>query len=183
MAQVFQKTGDPISPAQLFSVPNDNVTSREIEWRSRCRYSPGLLAAVAEADAAVFSEFHYSLLPVPQGGLLVWLTGLPASGKTTLACRTAEMLAFYGIQVEVLDGDVLRSGPSSDLGFTKEGRNESVRRAGENALGYVRSGAVTIVAMVSPYRAARQLVRSQVGRMIEVHVRCPLEICIQRSGI
>lgn len=181
LAQVFEKTGDPLTPGQFLAVPNDNVTSREVEWRERCRYTPALLAAISEADAQVFSDFHYSPLPVPEGGLLVWLTGLPASGKTTLARRTAEMLGYYGVQVEVLDGDILRSGISADLGFSKEARNESVRRAAETALGYVRSGAVTIVAMVSPYREARQLARKQAGKAVEVHVKCPIDVCMQRD--
>jgi len=181
LAQVFEKTGDPLSPGQFLAVPNDNVTSREVEWRERCRYTPALLAAVSEADAQVFSEFNYSTLPVPEGGALVWMTGLPASGKTTLARRTAEMLGYYGIQVEILDGDLLRSGISADLGFSKEDRNESVRRAAEFAMGPFRSGAVTIVALVSPYRKARELVRKQFGKMIEVHVKCPIEVCMGRD--
>jgi bifunctional enzyme CysN/CysC len=118
-------------------------------------------------------------------GLTVWLTGLPGSGKTTSATFLLEHLAASGMLAASLDGDVLRTGISSDLGFSDEDRDENVRRAGEIALLLAQQGSVVVVSLVSPRRAARDAVRERhaarsIG-FLEVHVAAPLEVCEARD--
>jgi adenylyl-sulfate kinase len=118
-------------------------------------------------------------------GLTVWLTGLPGSGKTTSADFLVKQLEAIGITAASLDGDALRTGVSSDLGFSDADRDENVRRAGEVALLLASQGAVVVVSLVSPRRAARDAVRARhVDRAVgflEVHVAAPLEVCEARD--
>src|SRR5260221_14516385 len=93
-----------------------------------------------------------------------WFTGLPASGKSTLAGLLAERITHSGMRVEVLDGDALRTTTSADLGFSKEDRDEQVRRVAELAAVAMSSGACAMVALVSPYREARAMARARLGR-------------------
>jgi adenylylsulfate kinase len=114
-------------------------------------------------------------------GLTIWLTGLPCSGKSTIAKALAERLLSEGRQVEVLDGDVLRQHLSDELGFTREDRDRHVRRVGFVANLLSRNGVVVIAALVSPYRVVRDEVRATVGRFVEVHVDCPTAECERRD--
>jgi adenylylsulfate kinase len=114
-------------------------------------------------------------------GLTVWLTGLPASGKSTLAQALQERFREVKHNVEVLDGDAIRRTISNDLGFSREDRDENVRRIG-NIAGLLASNGVTvIVAAVSPYRAARDLNRHDIENYLEVYCRCPLEVAETRD--
>lgn len=118
-------------------------------------------------------------------GLTVWLTGLPSSGKTTLARLAARELGSAGVPTEVLDGDELRRTVCADLGFSREDRAEQARRAGEMSLSAARSGAVCLVALVSPFADARELVRERhrtagVG-FAEVHVSAAVSVCAARD--
>jgi adenylyl-sulfate kinase len=119
------------------------------------------------------------------GGLTVWLTGLPGAGKTTSSTFLRAALEREGYRVTVLDGDVMRAGISSDLGFSKEDRDENVRRAGEIALLLASQGVVVVVSLVSPRRGARDAVRAKHRDasllFLEVHVAAPLEVCEQRD--
>lgn len=116
----------------------------------------------------------------------IWLTGLPSAGKTTLAHEIAKTLSVGGSSAYILDGDKLRQGLNADLKFTPMDRDESVRRAGEVSLMIVEAGLVCIVAMVSPYRDARDKVRKRhegVGvRFREVFVNTPLDVCVRRDA-
>ncbi len=115
-------------------------------------------------------------------GLTVWLTGLPSSGKTTLAVGLAERLRQAGHRVEVLDGDVVRTHLTKDLGFSRRDRAENVRRVGFVAHLLSRNGVVAICALVSPYRQERDEVRAlHAGRFCEVYVAAPLEVCAARD--
>lgn len=116
-------------------------------------------------------------------GALVWLTGLPGSGKSTIAHAVEERLYHLGLKAVVLDGDNVRHGLCSDLGFSVEDRNENVRRVGEVAKLFVELGFVVIVALVSPIRSARERVRHLIpeGDFIEVYCRCSLTVCRQRD--
>lgn len=114
-------------------------------------------------------------------GFTVWFTGLPCSGKTTLAKMLAEKLRGMGFKVESLDGDVTRKYLSRDLGFSKEDRNENIRRVGFVAKLLTRNGIVVTAAFVSPYREIREEIRREIGDFVEVYVKCPVEVCIQRD--
>ena len=114
-------------------------------------------------------------------GVTVWLTGLSAAGKTTLGEALRERLASRGYRVELLDGDVVRRHLSKGLGFSKEDRDENIRRIGFVAELLTRHGVVVLVSAISPYRAVRDEVRARIGRFIEVYVNAPLEVCESRD--
>lgn len=114
-------------------------------------------------------------------GFVVWFTGLPCSGKSTLARRLEEALRTRGLRVEVLDGDEVRQRLTRGLGFSKEDRDENIRRITYVAKLLARNGVVAITAAISPYRAVRDEARREIGRFIEVYVKCPLEVCMERD--
>ena len=114
-------------------------------------------------------------------GFTVWLTGLPSSGKSTLARLLKEELDEAGFPVEVLDGDEVRQRLTKGLGFSREDREENIRRIAYVAKLLTRVGAVAITAAISPYQESRERAKAEIGRMIEVHVKCPLSVCIQRD--
>ena len=114
-------------------------------------------------------------------GFTLWFTGLPCAGKSTQAQLVAKELMRRGRAVEVLDGDVVRTNLSKGLGFSKEDRDENIRRIGFVCRLLSRNGVVAIAAAVSPYRAARDEVRASIEHFVEVYVHAPLETCIQRD--
>ena len=115
------------------------------------------------------------------GGVL-WLTGLSGSGKSTLAFALEKALFARGYQVYVLDGDNVRHGLNSDLGFTQRGRTENIRRVGEVAALFADAGLICISAFISPYRADRDTARlAAKGRFHEVFVEADIEICERRD--
>lgn len=116
-------------------------------------------------------------------GGVVWLTGLPGSGKTTIAQALEERLFDIGWNARVLDGDALRDGLNGDLGFSFSDRKENVRRVGAVASLFAQSGFITIVALVSAHAADRQQAREAApeGAFHEVHVRAPVDVCAERD--
>ncbi len=114
-------------------------------------------------------------------GFCVWLTGLPSAGKTTIANALLPRLAGRGWEVEVLDGDDVRRGLSSDLGFDRRSREAHARRVAYVAKVLARHGTIPIVALISPYRASRADARREIGRFVEVYVSTPLEVCMERD--
>ena len=120
-----------------------------------------------------------------QRGATVWLTGLPASGKSTVAGALEERLARDGYRAYRLDGDNLRYGLNSDLGFDPGDRAENIRRVAHVASLFADSGTIAIVSVISPYEVDRQLARSvhQRGELefFEVFVDTPLEECERRD--
>ena len=118
-------------------------------------------------------------LAIKKSGV-VWLTGLPASGKTTLADNLYTYLKPREDNVERLDGDIIR-GIFQRTGFTKEARDEHIKQIGFLSSILERNGVIVICSFVSPYRDARNYVRSLCRNFIEVYVKAPLEVCIQRD--
>lgn len=116
-----------------------------------------------------------------QQGVTVWFTGLSGAGKTTISWAVAKVLQTRGYKVEVLDGDVVRQNLTKDLGFTKEDRDENIRRIGFVSHLLTRNGVIVLVSAISPYRETREKVRQQISGFIEVYVNAPLKICEQRD--
>ena len=114
-------------------------------------------------------------------GFTIWLTGLPASGKTTIAGALAAWFREQGTLVETLDGDEIRLGLSADLGFSAEDRQNHNRRVIFVSKLLMRNGIVAIVPLISPYRQTREFARGELGRFVEVHVKCSLDECIRRD--
>lgn len=116
-------------------------------------------------------------------GATLWLTGLPGSGKSTIAYALERALVARRCGAYVLDGDNVRHGLSSDLGFSPEERREHLRRVGEVARLFTDAGVIALCAFVSPYRAERERIRASMpaGDFLEVHVRASLEVCEQRD--
>lgn len=116
-------------------------------------------------------------------GLVVWLTGLSGSGKSSIATELERELFNLGKHAYVLDGDNVRHGLCTDLGFSPADRRENIRRVGEVAKLFADAGVIVITAFISPYRENRELVRHMLpeGRFIEVFVNAPLEVCEKRD--
>ena len=118
-------------------------------------------------------------------GATVWFTGLPSSGKTTIAQAVAADARGRGLRVEVLDGDAVRAELSRGLGFSKEDRLENVRRIGWVAHLLARNGVLVLVPVIAPYAvgrdAVRELHRSSGVDYFEVHVSTPVEVCAARD--
>ena len=117
-----------------------------------------------------------------RAGATIWLTGLPSSGKTTLAYALEKKFIEDGQRVEVLDGDVIRQSLTADLGLSAEDRRTNVTRIGFVAELLSRNGVVVLCPVIAPYRDARDAVRERHdGRFIEVHIATPVELCAERD--
>ena len=118
-----------------------------------------------------------------QKAVLFWLTGLSGSGKSTIANRLEEKLFNLGKHTYILDGDNIRFGLNSDLGFSEKDREENIRRIGELAKLFVDAGVIVITAFISPFRKDRERVRKLFpnGEFVEIFVDTPLEICKKRD--
>jgi len=114
---------------------------------------------------------------------VLWFTGLSGSGKSTVAHALESALHARGIRTFALDGDNVRHGLNSDLGFTEGDRAENLRRIGELCKLFVEAGVVVLAAFISPLRRDRERVRSLVphGDFIEIYVKCSLDVCEQRD--
>jgi adenylyl-sulfate kinase len=114
-------------------------------------------------------------------GFTVWLTGLPSAGKSTLAQLVADEVERRGIAVELLDADVIRTRFSKGLGFSKEDRDENIRRLGFLCHLLSKHGVSAVAAAISPYRAVRNEIRASLPHFVEVHVNASLETCMARD--
>jgi adenylylsulfate kinase len=113
----------------------------------------------------------------------LWFEGLSGSGKSTLAVAVEERLHALGCRTFVLDGDNVRYGLCSDLGFSREDRIENIRRIGEVARLFVEAGLITLTAVISPFKADRERARAifPEGDFVEIYCNAPLSICEQRD--
>lgn len=113
---------------------------------------------------------------------VVWFTGLSGAGKSTLAHAVEESLHRHGCRTFVFDGDNVRHGLCSDLGFSVADRTENIRRIGEMTKLFTEAGVIALTAFISPLRADRERVRQLVGDdFVEVYVKCPLAVCEARD--
>lgn len=116
-------------------------------------------------------------------GVIVWFTGLSGSGKSTLAHYVEEKLYQLNCHTFVMDGDNVRHGLSSDLGFSNEDRVENIRRIGETSKLFIEAGIIVLTAFISPFTSDRERVRGLAphGDFIEIYLNCPIELCEQRD--
>ncbi len=114
-------------------------------------------------------------------GVTIWFTGLSGSGKSTIARALESRLREHHCKLEVLDGDIVRTNLTKGLGFSKEDRDENIRRIGFVSHLLTRNGVIVLVSAISPYRDIREEVRDRVGDFVEVFVDAPLEICEDRD--
>lgn len=115
--------------------------------------------------------------------IILWFTGLSGSGKSTLAHAVEDCLYRMGISTFVLDGDNVRHGLCSDLGFSDSNRVENIRRVGELAKLMIDAGIVTLTAFISPFKSDRNIARKLIpqGDFLEIYCKCPIEICELRD--
>ena len=116
-------------------------------------------------------------------GVVLWFTGLPSSGKSTIAHATEERLHRMRCRTFVLDGDNVRHSLCGDLGFSEGDRAENIRRVGELTKIFVEAGTIVLTAFVSPFRRDRERARGLLlpGDFLEIYCHCPLEVCEQRD--
>lgn len=116
-----------------------------------------------------------------QQGFTIWFTGLSGAGKSTLSEAIEQRLKQHGRNVEILDGDIVRTHLSKGLGFSREDRDTNIKRIAFVCSLLSRNGVACISAAIAPYREARAWARREVGNFVEVYVKCPLEVCRQRD--
>ncbi|WP_261226253.1 adenylyl-sulfate kinase [Ancylothrix sp. D3o] len=114
-------------------------------------------------------------------GVTVWFTGLSGAGKTTISRAVEQKLRERGYMVEILDGDIVRENLTKGLGFSKEDRDENIRRIGFVAHLLTRNGVIVLVSAISPYREMRREVRGRIANFVEVFVNAPLNVCESRD--
>ncbi len=116
-----------------------------------------------------------------QRGVTLWFTGLSGAGKTTITQALENKLREEGYDLEVLDGDVVRTNLTKGLGFSKPDRDENIRRIGFVANLLTRHGVMVLVSAISPYREIREEVREKIGNFAEIFVNAPLAVCEERD--
>ena len=114
-------------------------------------------------------------------GFTLWFTGLSGAGKSTLANHVAKDLRARGLNVEILDGDEVRTNLSKGLGFSKEDRDTNIKRIGYVCNLLTRNGVVVISAAISPYKEIRDYNRQQIGHFVEIYVQCSIEALTKRD--
>jgi len=114
-------------------------------------------------------------------GVTIWFTGLSGAGKTTITQALEKKLRAAEVKLEVLDGDIVRTNLTKGLGFSKEDRDENIRRIGFVSHLLTRNGVIVLVSAISPYRAIREEVRQRIGDFVEVFVNAPLAVCEERD--
>jgi adenylylsulfate kinase len=114
-------------------------------------------------------------------GFVIWFTGMSGAGKSTIAEQLEPILKARGRKVEMLDGDVVRTHLSKGLGFSKEDRDENIRRIGFVAHLLQRNGVAVICSAISPYREIRDENRAMIGDFVEVFAKCPVEVLEERD--
>ena len=112
---------------------------------------------------------------------VVWMTGLPGSGKTSIARWLENHYSDQGKRVEVLDGDEVRKNLSPGLGFSEEERTAHNKRVIHMAKVLSRNDVIVLVSLISPYKKVREFARSELPNFMEVHIDCPLEVCMERD--
>ena len=114
-------------------------------------------------------------------GCTVWFTGLSGAGKSTVSTLLHQRLTAAGAKVELLDGDIVRTHLSKGLGYSREDRDENIRRIGFVCELLSRNGVIVIAAVISPYREARETVRARIPNFVEIFMECPMDVLVERD--
>src|SRR3979490_1450641 len=114
-------------------------------------------------------------------GCTIWFTGLSGAGKSTVSTLLQQKLCAAGAKAELLDGDIVRTHLSKGLGFSREDRDENIRRIGFVCELLSRNGVIAIAAVISPYRGLRDRVRARIPNFIEIFMECPVQVLIERD--
>ncbi len=114
-------------------------------------------------------------------GFTIWFTGLSGAGKSTLSEAIKKRLQQHGRNVEILDGDIVRTHLSKGLGFSREDRDTNIKRIAFVCSLLTRNGVVCISAAISPYRQAREWARQEIGKFVEIYVKCSIGVCRERD--
>lgn len=118
---------------------------------------------------------------ISNNGFTIWFTGLSGAGKSTLSEAIEKRLKARGRNIEILDGDIVRTHLSKGLGFSREDRDTNIKRIAFVCGLLTRNGVICISAAIAPYREARAWARQEIGNFVEVYVKCPIEVCRQRD--
>ncbi len=182
------------SRGTVYTLTLRTATPIPVDIGERCAISRGGLPIAAahaisvETEATQVFPTHHLITRAERterngyAGRVLWLTGLPASGKTTVAMGVERELFARGYQVYTLDGDTLRAGLTKDLDFSAEGRAENVRRVAEAAKLFADAGVIVLVSLVSPYAAHREMARALVGDAFrEIYVHADIATCSARD--
>ena len=141
--------------------------------------SAGILLAIAMIGRLLITERKRKNME--KRGATIWFTGLSGAGKTTITVALEKKLREAGYSLEILDGDIVRTNLTKGLGFSKEDRDENIRRIGFVSHLLTRNGVLVLVSAISPYRAIREEVRERIGDFVEVFVNAPLAVCEERD--
>ena len=120
-------------------------------------------------------------LPYISAGYTLWFTGLPCSGKSTIADAVEERLKKIRQKVVRMDADVIRNQFWPELGYSKEDRDKNITRATQLAALLTKNGIAVIASFISPYYETREYARQEIGSFVEIYVKCPIEVCIERD--
>lgn len=149
--------------------------------------SIGLMDSIIKIIAYYVHERGWNIIKfgtnnTPNKGFTLWFTGLSGAGKSTLADTVGAELEKYGLPAENLDGDIVRRTICKDLGFSAEDRQKNIERVTQVAKILTKNRAAVLASFISPYKHIREQARKEIGEhFIEVHVKCPLDVCIQRD--
>ncbi|HEV2656890.1 MAG TPA: adenylyl-sulfate kinase [Ktedonobacteraceae bacterium] len=127
------------------------------------------------------ATIHQTRRIMANPGFTIWFTGLSGAGKSTLSEAIAQRLQQHGRNVEILDGDVVRTHLSKGLGFSREDRDTNIKRIAFVCSLLTRNGVINISAAIAPYREARAWARQEIGNFVEIYVKCSLDVCRQRD--
>ncbi len=152
-----------------------------IDFLSNETVAAGMISGSAANSAAVTAPAMRDEADVERDGAVVWFTGLSGAGKTTISRSLCDELIARGHRVELLDGDIVRKHLSKGLGFSRDDREENIRRIGFVARLLSRNGVIAVVSAISPYRLTRDEVRREIPKFLEVYVNAPLDVCEQRD--
>ena len=174
MIQEIYKGNDNV---KVIGIPDvsEVVYGRDVGWSIR------EIRLDSDTEAISATKVRGNEETLRGAGFTVWFTGLPCSGKSTIASALTEKLKKLSTKVESLDADVIRGRFWPELGYSKDDRDKNITRATHLATLLTRNGVAVVASFVSPYREMREYARQEIGNFIEIYAKCPLEVCKARD--